>query len=102
MKEDPPASTSRRSIVRALGSVTLLGLGACLGACATTSSTDTSRELDPAYARKVVDYARSEPPGTIVIDPGSHFLYLVQKGGQAVRYGVGVGGEGFGWSGNAV
>jgi lipoprotein-anchoring transpeptidase ErfK/SrfK len=32
------------------------------------------------------------PPGTIVIDPANHFLYLVQSGGQAIRYGVGVGG----------
>jgi len=34
-----------------------------------------------------------------VIDPTNHFLYAVQGGGQAVRYGDGVGGEGFGWSG---
>jgi lipoprotein-anchoring transpeptidase ErfK/SrfK len=61
-----------------------------------------SVEAGPAYARKVVTYPSLEPPGTIIIDPGSHFLYLVQGGGQAIRYGVGVGVEGFGWSGMAL
>ena len=60
-----------------------------------------SRQADPAFARKVVTYSSPVPPGTIVIDPANHFLYLVQSGGQAIRYGVGVGGEGFGWSGKA-
>jgi lipoprotein-anchoring transpeptidase ErfK/SrfK len=71
-----------------------------LVACATT--TQVSREADPAFARRVVTYPSPERPGTIVVDPGSHFLYLVQGGGQAIRYGVGVGSEGFGWSGLAV
>ena len=73
-----------------------------LVACATTSTTPVSRQADPSFARKVVTYPTPVPPGTIVIDPGSHFLYLVQGGGQAIRYGVGVGGEGFGWSGSAT
>jgi len=51
--------------------------------------------MDPSFARQNVSYATREPPGTIVIDPSSHFLYLVQGGGKAVRYGVGVGAEGF-------
>jgi lipoprotein-anchoring transpeptidase ErfK/SrfK len=49
-----------------------------------------------------VAYATHEPPGTIVIDPASHFLYLVQGGGKAIRYGVGVGAQGFVWSGRAT
>ena len=61
-----------------------------------------SREPDPAFARRLVTYASRESPGTIVVDPGSHYLYLLLPGGQAVRYGVGVGGEGFGWSGVAT
>ena len=73
-----------------------------LVACATTSTTPVSRQADPSFARKLVTYPTPVPPGTIVIDPGSHFLYLVQGGGQAIRYGVGVGGEGFGWSGSAT
>jgi lipoprotein-anchoring transpeptidase ErfK/SrfK len=73
-----------------------------LAACATTNTTPVSRQADPAFARKIVTYPTPVPIGTIVIDPGSHFLYLVQGGGQAIRYGVGVGGEGFGWSGSAT
>ncbi|HZH09846.1 MAG TPA: L,D-transpeptidase [Microvirga sp.] len=54
------------------------------------------------YLRKVVPYATDEAPGTIVVDPGSRYLYLVLRDGMAVRYGVGVGRSGFGWSGTAV
>src|SRR5438552_3771865 len=72
-----------------------------LVACATTTSSP-SRQADPTFARKIVTYAPPVPPGTIIIDQGSHFLYLVQGCGQAIRYGVGVGGEGFGWSGSAT
>jgi lipoprotein-anchoring transpeptidase ErfK/SrfK len=59
------------------------------------------RRTNSAFARRSVTYPSPEPPGTIIVDPGSHFLYLVQGGGQAIRYGVGVGSEGFGWSGLA-
>jgi lipoprotein-anchoring transpeptidase ErfK/SrfK len=57
---------------------------------------------DPAFARKVVTYPSPEPAGTIVVDPGSHYLYWIQGDGTAVRYGVGVGAEGFVWNGLAV
>jgi lipoprotein-anchoring transpeptidase ErfK/SrfK len=59
-------------------------------------------DLDPAFRRTKVTYASREAPGTIVIDPSEHYLYHVQEGGQAMRYGVGVGREGFGWSGEAT
>jgi lipoprotein-anchoring transpeptidase ErfK/SrfK len=58
-------------------------------------------ELNSAFLRKEIAYQTSEPPGTIVVDPGSHYLYHVLGGGRAMRYGVGVGREGFGWSGIA-
>ena len=58
--------------------------------------------LDPIYQRKEVQYDTREKPGTIVIDPSEHFLYFVQGGGRALRYGVGVGSEGFAWSGVAT
>src|SRR5271166_6196220 len=60
------------------------------------------READPAFARKEVTYPTPEPPGTVIVDPGNHFLYLVQGCGKALRYGVGVGAEGFVWSGRAT
>jgi lipoprotein-anchoring transpeptidase ErfK/SrfK len=59
-------------------------------------------DVDPVYLRKTLYYPTNEPPGTIVIDPHHHFLYLVGEGGQSLRYGVGVGREGFGWSGVAT
>jgi lipoprotein-anchoring transpeptidase ErfK/SrfK len=59
-------------------------------------------DINPIYLRQSVTYAKSDMPGTIVVDPSDYHLYFVQPGGQAVRYGVGVGGEGFGWSGLAT
>ncbi|MEX2127074.1 MAG: L,D-transpeptidase [Xanthobacteraceae bacterium] len=58
--------------------------------------------LDPEFRRQLVSYPGNELPGTLVVDPRNHFLYSVREGGQAVRYGVGVGREGFGWSGRAA
>jgi lipoprotein-anchoring transpeptidase ErfK/SrfK len=51
--------------------------------------------------RQTVQYEGSERPGTIVVDIDQRFLYLVQEGGTAVRYGVGVGKDGFSWRGTA-
>jgi lipoprotein-anchoring transpeptidase ErfK/SrfK len=59
-------------------------------------------QIDRTFLMKEVAYAGPEQPGTIVIDPESRFLFLVQDGGTAIRYGVGVGRAGFGWSGAAV
>lgn len=58
--------------------------------------------LDPEFRRQLVPYTGNEQPGTIVVDPKNHFLYTVREGGEAVRYGVGVGREGFGWNGIAT
>src|SRR5665213_454012 len=56
-------------------------------------------EIDPQYLRQRVDYQIKEAPGSIVIDTPHHFLYLVEAGGKAMRYGIGVGRPGFTWSG---
>lgn len=58
--------------------------------------------IDPRYLRREVDYAGTEAPGTVVIDTQARFAYLVQPGNRAIRYGVGIGREGFGWGGRAV
>jgi lipoprotein-anchoring transpeptidase ErfK/SrfK len=58
-------------------------------------------ELKPGYARaKVVD-PTGEAPGTIVVETSTRYLYLVQDDGSAIRYGIGVGRDGFRWSGRA-
>ena len=59
-------------------------------------------DINPEYLRKAAFYPTQEQPGTIIIDAQNHFLYLVQGGGRALRYGVGVGRQGFGWSGAAT
>ncbi len=60
------------------------------------------KEFDPKYLRQSVRYFSRHEPGTVVVDPGSKFLYLVQSGGTALRYGIGVGRAGFAWSGDAT
>lgn len=59
-------------------------------------------DLAPAFRRTQVAYSGKEAPGTVVVDPAAHYLYLVQPGGKAMRYGVGVGREGFAWAGDAT
>lgn len=56
-------------------------------------------QLDPKFLPQTVAYDGSHKPGTIVIDTREKLLYLVEPGGQARRYGVGVGKEGFLWKG---
>jgi len=51
------------------------------------------------FQRQVVQFRTAEKPGTIIIDGDRHFLYLVQPNFQAIRYGIGVGRDGFGWAG---
>jgi len=58
-------------------------------------------DLNPQFMRNYVDDPTGQPPGTIVVDPAHHYLYLVQQGGKALRYGVGVGRAGMAWSGTA-
>jgi lipoprotein-anchoring transpeptidase ErfK/SrfK len=57
------------------------------------------RTMHPRYRKQTVDYDGGEKPGTIVIDTPNKFLYLVEDGGKAVRYGIGVGRPGFTWAG---
>ncbi|MDP1585392.1 MAG: L,D-transpeptidase [Bradyrhizobium sp.] len=52
-----------------------------------------------ALVRQVVDYASRQTPGTVIIDTGNTFLYFILNDTQAMRYGIGVGREGFIWSG---
>jgi lipoprotein-anchoring transpeptidase ErfK/SrfK len=58
-------------------------------------------KVDPAYLRRVVPYETAERVGTVIVDTADRYLYLVQEGGTALRYGVGIGKEGFEWSGRA-
>jgi lipoprotein-anchoring transpeptidase ErfK/SrfK len=61
--------------------------------------TGPKKELPPQFRRTLVDYYTKEPAGTIIIDTPNTYLYLVLANGKALRYGIGVGREGFTWSG---
>jgi lipoprotein-anchoring transpeptidase ErfK/SrfK len=63
------------------------------------TSSALSRAISPRFKKRVVSYESKEKPGTIVIDTGKRYLFLVLGDGKAVRYGVGVGREGFAWKG---
>jgi lipoprotein-anchoring transpeptidase ErfK/SrfK len=56
-------------------------------------------EMPARLKRQIVGYATREAPGTVIIDTPNTYLYYVLGGGQAIRYGIGVGRDGFTWSG---
>jgi lipoprotein-anchoring transpeptidase ErfK/SrfK len=66
---------------------------------ATSADDANSSELTSGLRRQVIDFPTHEAPGTIIIDTPNTHLYLVLGGGKAIRYGIGVGREGFTWSG---
>src|SRR5262249_50927629 len=61
--------------------------------------TGPAKELPPQFRRALVDYRTKEPAGTLVVDTQNTYLYLVLGNGKAMRYGIGVGREGFTWTG---
>ena len=56
-------------------------------------------QLDPKWQKTVVFYRTNEAPGTIIVQSNERYLYVVQAGGRAIRYGIGVGRDGFRWQG---
>lgn len=59
-------------------------------------------QVEERWWRQSVDYPTSEQPGTLVVDTAAKYLYHVGPNGTAMRYGIGVGREGFAWQGRAV
>jgi lipoprotein-anchoring transpeptidase ErfK/SrfK len=59
------------------------------------------QKLDKKFHRQIVDFQTKESAGTVVVNTRERFLYYVLSGGKAVRYGIGVGKQGFAWSGTA-
>jgi lipoprotein-anchoring transpeptidase ErfK/SrfK len=62
-------------------------------------SAEEGAQLDPRLQRQIVAYASKEAPGTVIVDTPNTYLYYVLGNGKAIRYGIGVGREGFTWSG---
>jgi lipoprotein-anchoring transpeptidase ErfK/SrfK len=60
------------------------------------------REINPKYYRQRVVDPTGEKPGTVVVDTVGRFLYLTEPGGTAMRYGVGIGRDGFAWQGQGI
>lgn len=58
--------------------------------------------INPQYLRQIVNNETGEKPGTIIVDRKRHYLYLILQDGLALRYGVGIGREGFSWAGTAI
>lgn len=104
-----------KSLLVAVG----LGLATALAGCTTSgfntfsnsygSKKDAGYQLpsipiykvDRKYHRQIVKYETKQKPGTIIVDTKAKFLYFVMPEGKAMRYGIGVGREGFEWSGTA-
>ena len=63
------------------------------------SMSDATSTIPARLHRQVVEYRSAEPPGTVIIDTPNTYLYFILGGGHAIRYGVGIGREGFTWSG---
>ncbi|MFO1136675.1 MAG: L,D-transpeptidase [Rhodoblastus sp.] len=104
------ATTATLAILSA-GSASAFGLNSAsqrdreyVAAYAPSATPDENYDLGrqyPTTTRAVVADPTSEAPGTITVDTENRYLYLSMQGGQAMRYDVGVGREGFEWSGNA-
>lgn len=57
--------------------------------------------VDKKFHRQIVNFQTPEKPGTVIVNTRERFLYYILPGGQAVRYGIGVGKQGFAWAGEA-
>ncbi|QND49639.1 L,D-transpeptidase [Rhizobium lusitanum] len=62
-------------------------------------STAPQGQIKPQFQRRMVRLVTNEAPGTVIVDTNNKFLYLVEGSNRARRYGIGVGRDGFGWSG---
>ena len=100
----------RRCFMGGVAAVALIGLPAGAGATEQRLLPNEPFEVEMAdlrtipaqYRKQLVDYETTELPGTIVINTYERHLYLVMENGQALRYGIGVGREGFAWNGDAT
>jgi lipoprotein-anchoring transpeptidase ErfK/SrfK len=95
----PPAAQTNPGDVASAPAPLVTALGNDPDAADAASGDDGHPPVDPKYDRQIVDYGTKEAPGTIIIDTPHKFLYLVEDGGKALRYGIGVGRPGFTWAG---
>jgi lipoprotein-anchoring transpeptidase ErfK/SrfK len=79
--------------------VVLAGIATPVVAAYETNFTSKPWKLDQKYQRTEISYRTTEKPGTIIISTRKRFLYLIQDDDRAIRYGIGVGRQGFTWTG---
>jgi len=99
MRHQDALLTRRLFIASALPGAAVT-LASCAGAPGAAPA--FSWNTKPATPPHLVSCQTREQPGTLVVDATNHVLYLVQPGGQAIQYDVGVGAEGYAWSGVAA
>jgi len=100
----------RRSVLGGFAAFALIGQPALAGSTRPALLPDEPFDVEqvdlstipPQFHKQLVDYQTEELPGTIVVDTYDRFLYVVMENGQALRYGIGVGREGFAWNGAAT
>lgn len=105
-----------RNVLLVFGLIGLLALSGCMGtgtyrvySASYGSKRDAGYQLPSIpiykvpekYRRQLIHYETKEKPGTIIVDTKNKFLYFVMDDNRAMRYGIGVGREGFEWSGTA-
>jgi lipoprotein-anchoring transpeptidase ErfK/SrfK len=97
----PPAAIGAPATTAPQGAAPQGGAPAATAALPPEDQPETGapQELPANLKKQLVDYRTKEPAGTIVIDTPNTYLYLVLGGGKAIRYGIGVGREGFTWAG---
>jgi lipoprotein-anchoring transpeptidase ErfK/SrfK len=96
------ASTNVQAQVLAMATqpnATSIGREVTFGSGGVPAAIDEAAAVPARLHRQVVEYPTSEAPGTIVVDTPNTYLYFVLGGGKAIRYGIGVGRDGFTWSG---
>lgn len=94
--------TSRRTFFASAAALALPSLPAFAEEELAPIFASEALEVPYKFRRQKVDFKTGEAPGTVVVDPTKRFLYHVEAGGKATRYGVGVGADGKAWAGEAV
>lgn len=99
---DRDFAKSRRALMLASLSLLVSGASGCRTTYWYSRSNYENYRVDRRYRRKTVQYAGYEAPGTIVVNTRERYLYFVEGGGLATRYGVAVGEEGLTFKGEAT
>jgi lipoprotein-anchoring transpeptidase ErfK/SrfK len=112
VKNEEAILMNRRNLIKYASILAIAGVGMARGIPSALAaqdagerfriSTGDARKVRRKFRKREVAFETLELPGTIIVDPHSRYLYLTLGGGRAMHYGIGVGRQGFEWSGDAV